>query len=303
MKKEIGSIFPLSNEVISIAEQSVCSLSEDRLYYSRCREALYDIAKSLSNTNRCVLIPAYTCQTVITPFTEAGWKCCYYAIHSSLRVDVDHLFRLVKENRPSLIVIHPYYGMDLNEEELSAFHALHHGGVRVVLDLTQCLFSDGNRLFADYVVASYRKWFPIPDGGFLMQQVHAPTIQQPQEENIPFTELELAAMYLRDQYFANGEQRTKDLSIKLSKMADHVAESNMAPHRISRIAYAMLNKQDIPHIIQSRYSNYSYLFNSVQESERIKKGMSKHRRCYNSSSIFPHINDTSFFRIVNIEYV
>lgn len=271
MKKEIGSIFPLSNEAISMAEQSFCSLSEDRLYYSLCRESMYDIAKSLSYTNRCVLIPAYTCQTVITPFVEAGWKCKYYAIHNNLRVDVDHLFKLVKENQPSLIVTHPYFGMDLNEEEISAFHALHHSGIRIVLDLTQCIFSEGNTRFADYVVASYRKWFPISDGGFLMQKVHVPKIQQPQEENIKFTELELSAMYLRGQYFANGEQRTKDISIKLSKTADHVAESNIVPHRISQIAYNMLNKQDITYNIKSRYSNYSYLFKKVKEGKMIKK--------------------------------
>ena len=114
MKKEIGSIFPLSDSVLSQAESVHAQFPSDRIYYSLCREALYDIAKVLTGRVKRVLIPAYTCQTVITPFEECGWQCVYFSIKRDLRIDTQDLAKLVEDSPPSLVVVHPYFGMDLN---------------------------------------------------------------------------------------------------------------------------------------------------------------------------------------------
>lgn len=271
MKREIGSIFPLNDQQISSAEDKCVSFAEGRIYYSLCREALHDIALSLADTNKCVLIPAYTCQTVITPFEEAGWKCQYYSIHTSLRVDVSHLLQLVDSCHPSLVVVHPYFGMYLTAEERLAFGTIHNNGAKVVLDLTQCIFSEEDTSFADYVVGSYRKWFPIPDGGFLIKTEAAKNIIQPEQGNVEFLERELAAMYLRGQYFGNGELRTKDISIRLSKSADNVAENNIRPHKMSQVAYNLLQKEDKIRNQQARKENFQFLFEHIHDNDKITK--------------------------------
>lgn len=271
MNKEIGSIFPLSDNDISSVERVIEPFKEDRIYYSLCREAFYDIAVSLSDTNKRVLIPAYTCQTVITPFEEARWECKYYSIGKNLRIDVEHLSESVEQYHPSLIVTHPYFGMDLDQAEVAVLQRLHDSGVRVLLDLTQCIFSTGDTFFADYVVASYRKWFPIPDGGFLMRTELTKNILQPEQENNDFTERELAAMYLRGQYFGNGEQRTKDISIRLSKAADKLADTNIRAHKMSQVAYNLLQKEEIISNQQARKDNFIYLFEHISDSTEIRK--------------------------------
>lgn len=271
MKKEVGSIYPLSEEEISLAEQRVCSFTTGRIYYSLCREAFYDIAQSTSSTNKRVLIPAYTCQTVITPFEEAGWDCEYYGIKKNLRIDIHHLQQLIEDYLPSLIVAHPFFGMDLNEEEQATLQAIHDKGIIVVIDLTQCLFSKQSTPFADYVVGSYRKWFPIPDGGFLIQSNTTPHIQQPLDDNVKFTERELEAMYLRGHYFKFGDQRVKKISIRLSKEADHMAEKGIKPHRMSPIAYQLFLQQDQVMNQKKRFKNYTFLFKHIKESNRVAK--------------------------------
>ena len=271
MKKEIGSIFPLSDEVISIAENTNNSFSEDRLYYSLCREALFDIAMSLSNSPKEVLIPAYTCQTVITPFVEAGWRCNYYGINKNLRIDTCQLIKTVESCKPSLLIVHPYYGMELSEPEVETLQHISDIGVKIILDLTQCIFSPKAYPFVTYTLGSYRKWFPIPDGGFLMKSKETKDILQPSIENVTFTEREVAAMYLRGQYFGNGEQRTKEISIRFSKEADHIAESNITPHSISKIAYNILISQDIDQNKKERFSNCKYLFTHIKENKKISK--------------------------------
>lgn len=271
MKKEIGSIFPLTDLTLSEAESKQVQFKEDRIYYSLCREALFDIAKTMNVNNRTVLIPAYTCQTVITPFEEAGWHCEYYSVTRSLRLNEQSILTLFEKCRPSLLVVHPYFGMDLNENETALLTQIKNEGVDIVLDLTQCLFSTKQYPFASFIVASYRKWMPIPDGGYMKNYSEHISISQPETENKDFTDGEIAAMYLRGQYFGNGEQRTKSISIRLSKAADTIAESNIAPHKMSQVAYNLMKQQDEEINKQKRYANYTYLFDHVKESDRIEK--------------------------------
>lgn len=271
MKKEIGSIFPLNSEVLSIAENTPYSFPKDRIYYSLCREALYDIAISLSHSTKEVLIPAFTCQTVITPFEEAGWKCYYYGINKNLRIDITHLMVTIESFNVSLLVVHPYFGMELSETEIKALQYLSDKGIQIILDLTQCIFSNKTYPFVTYTVGSYRKWFSIPDGGFLLKSQNTKNILQPSMENTEFSEREIAAMYLRGQYFGNGDKRTKDISIRLSKEADHIIDSNVSPHSISKVAYNLLLTQDIDQNKNSRLCNCKFLFTHIKNSEKISK--------------------------------
>ncbi len=265
MKKEIGSIFPLYPE--SFEQEGTFFNPKDRILYSLCREAFTEIAKGLCETNRTVLIPAYTCQTVITPFEEAGWACIFFNVFKSLRIDVNHLNNLVERHHPSLLVVHPYFGMDLDENETKALLSIKNFGVKVVVDLTQCIFSNQKLPFADYIVGSYRKWFAIPDGGFMITQNNC-NINQPIEENEPFVERQTDAMYLRGQYFRNEDQRTKQISIRLSKSADHVAEKNISPHRMSVLSCQLLEKEDKLNNQQRRINNFNYLHDSIKKNNK-----------------------------------
>jgi len=271
MKKEIGSIFPLSDSTLAEAESKQIPFKEDRLYYSLCREALFDIANAMKVANKTVLIPAYTCQTVITPFEEAGWHCEYYSITRDLRINEQNLINLVEKYTPSLVAVHPYFGMDLNNNETALLTKIRDKGIDIVLDLTQCLFTTKLYPFASFIVASYRKWMPVPDGGYLKNLSEKVIIPLPQNENEEFTDREIAAMYLRGQYFGNGEQRTKSISIRLSKAADAIAESDITPHRMSQVAYNLLNEQDVEENKRARHANFIHLYDNVNESDRIKK--------------------------------
>ena len=271
MRKEIGSIFPLDGETISQEEVTSTDFSDTKIYYSLCREALFDIAASLQGLNKTVFIPAYTCQTVITPFEEAGWQCVFYSIQKNLRIDIQNLSDLVNKYNPSVLLVHPFFGMELNSQEEHVLQQISEKKTIIVLDKTQCLFSKKRYPFVSYTVGSFRKWFPIPDGGFIERNIKTTNIPQPQKENTEFTDRELAAMYLRGQYFKNGEQRTKDISIRLSKAADLMAENNIIPHKMSQVAYNLLQREDIKRNQKSRFNNFSYLYNNIRESSKIIK--------------------------------
>lgn len=298
MNKEIGSIFPLSNETISKAEAQELHLTSDKVYYSLCREALFDIATSFHPSNKIVLIPAYTCQTVITPFEEAGWECIFFPVKKNLRIDIPVFLETVSQHNPSVIVIHPYFGMDLNAEEESALQIVSQDAT-IVLDLTQCLFSSKRYPFVAFTVGSFRKWFPIPDGGFLENNCGVFPISQPKTENTEFTEREIAAMYLRGQYFGNAEQRTKTISIRLSKAADHLAENNITPHRISSIAYNLLQNEEFDIVQRSRIRNFAFLHQHIQNCDKVKKVCQNLTDVTTSPLYFTiYVNDRSYLQIL-----
>lgn len=166
--KDIGSIFPLYDYHIDNAKSaySLSSKYDQQVLYSLCREALYDIAIMYSSTSKRVLMPAYTCQTVIDPFQQLGWEIYYYPIEKDLRIDIQSLLGLANHINPNIVLAHPYYGMNFESDERAAIKQLKDNGAIIIVDNTQCIFSSERLPYVDYYVGSYRKWFCCPDGAF-----------------------------------------------------------------------------------------------------------------------------------------
>lgn len=267
--KEIGSIFPLSAEQIYENEERKLLFPSEKIFYSLCREALGEIALNSTGNHNTVLIPAYTCQTVISPFQIQDWNIEFYSINKDLRIDISDLRKKVASFSPSIIVVHPYYGMDLNDFEDDMLSNFHDAGVKIIVDLTQCLFSKHDYGYADYIVGSYRKWFPIPDGGFLSTSNEG--FRQPKEPNIDFSRLQADAMYLRGIYFKTHEQLVKDISIRMNKEADSIAKHTIEPHCMSDMAYGLLQRQNAEFNQNQRLSNFKYLYDNIADSPYIQK--------------------------------
>ena len=267
--KEIGSIFTLTAKNISENERRTESILPGKILYSLGREALGDIARHCEDGAKTVLIPAYTFQTVIDPFQENGWNIVFYSIHKDLHINLEDLKNKFSIFSPSLIVVHPYFGMDLDEDEDRMLTKFHENGIKIIVDLTQCLFSEHNYSYAHYIVGSYRKWFPVPDGGFLI--TNSSGFEQPKDPTSEFSRLQTDAMYLRNLYFNTSDKLVKDISIRINKAANFIATNTINPHRISDLAYNLLLQQDTESNRNQRLLNFKYLYNNIIESEWVKK--------------------------------
>lgn len=260
--KDIGSIFPLYDKDLLMPSSNTKD-KDIRIHYSLCREALCVIAQHIHASNRVVLLPAYTCDTVITPFKEQGWTCVYYTVDLQLRIGTQNVLDLYGHYHASLIVVHPYYGKDLNKVEVDLLNYLHGEGCKVVVDLTQCIFSTQKLQCVDYYVGSYRKWFAIPDGGYLEPKDGMEIFDSALEYNDKFVTLQRDAMYLRGFYFQTDNEEVKNISRRLNKMAVEMTEFNIAPHKISEISCTLLAKEDKLDNQKRRYSNYKYLLDQL----------------------------------------
>lgn len=260
--KDVGSIFPLYEKDLVSNENTVSETK--RIHFSLCREALYAVAQSLDCTNKVVLMPAYTCDTVYMPFKQLGWKCCYYSVNRDLYANTQSIENEFKLHHPALFIIHPYFGQGLSEPEKQTMKVLHDAGCKILVDNTQCVFSEERLPYVDCYTGSYRKWFPISDGGFLESTTD--TITKPEEENTIFCSLQKGAMYLRGEYFINENEVVKQLSIQLNKAADLHSCGEITPHRMSDFSEFQLRNQDIGENKKARFDNYAYLHNNLPQN-------------------------------------
>lgn len=263
--KEIGSIFPLYDKCQeSGAHNNVLS---GRKLFSFCREAIYIIAKKEMANGKKAMLPKYTCDTVIAPFQELGYDYQFYPVYNDLTIDIPKAKEIFAVHHPNLMVVHPYFGMDLTKQEQDMLEEMHEGGCEIILDLTQCLFSTMRLPFIKYYVGSIRKWFAIPDGAFL---------ETPDEmedfgiENDEIVSLQTKAMKLRGEYFQTGDTNVKDESIRLSHEVERLMTRPITPHAMASVSKEILAFEDADAQQKIRIENYKRLYEGLKDVKDIE---------------------------------
>ncbi|WP_278372300.1 hypothetical protein [Segatella bryantii] len=268
--KDIGSIFPLyAVDFLDSVEDNSNNINYNQINFSLCREAILAIAKENDNSNKIVLLPAYTCQTVIDPFLQEGWQCYFYNISSKLRIDTVDLKKIAYKKKPAIVLVHPFYGCDLNEIEISTLIELKSTGCILVEDITQCIYSQSATDIFNYIVGSYRKWCQVPDGGFLRGQ-NLSHIEHPKNENIPFVQKQMDAMYLRGVYFQYEDENIKKISIRINKEAVSNISQHITIHKMAQFSMKKWIENSHEDTHKKRLVNYKYLYDHIRPSAKIQ---------------------------------
>ena len=150
MKKryEIGSEFwdvPAGEEYNGL-------FSGDIQWYLSGRIALRAIIKELGNI-KSVELPAWCCDSMIRPFTQAGINVKFYPVYP------DGALRQEPRFDCDAILIMDYFGFSGTSPDVSGY------GGTVIRDVTHSMFS-AEYTDADYYFGSLRKWCAIRTGGF-----------------------------------------------------------------------------------------------------------------------------------------
>ena len=111
-------------------------------------------------------MPGYMCDTVFIPFVKEGWELCFYHIDKNMKADREELEALIWDEQPGLLFIHDYYGLDTWKELRLFLSQCRHKNILIMEDVTQAYYLNVDTE-ADYVIGSLRKWYAIPDGGFV----------------------------------------------------------------------------------------------------------------------------------------
>lgn len=261
---DIGSIFEIEDTQI---EGALLTEITGRQYFSMCREILQQIARKYNESNRVVLIPSYTCGTVIKPFEAEGWNITYYPIGCDLRIKVDKLRQIAFATKPAIIIAHPYYGAEFNKvEESTLLEIKSHINNILVIDGTQIALTSKRLDFADYYTASIRKWIAIPDGAFVEPELEISS----GSVNDAYLSLQLEAMRLRYEYVMTGETDIKERSRVLNKEAIKELQGYDVSHAMSAFSCKSMAKTNWEEIEKVRKSNFLCLFKGLSGKQTIR---------------------------------
>ena len=211
---------------------------------SCARDGLSHIAKTLPTETKRVMIPAYTCDTVALPFIAEEWTCGYFAVDKHMRIDPDHFRGMLRYFKPDVVVMHPYYGMDLNESEQALLKEAHDQGCFVVEDLTHSLFSSRRYDFVDAYVGSVRKWINVADGGFYESTVHPGPNMEELEEREDAVKYAKDQLYLRDQWLKTGDNNLRLIAGRLDRLLVAANRNGWGPYRMSDFSRRLLVGED-----------------------------------------------------------
>ena len=167
---EIGSYF-------WIDENPVEKKSHEKAmdWLPNCEDAAYTlsgrgaISAALSDilSNRQVkkaYVPSYCCISMIEPFINQGIKVKFYEVDYC---DGKFEYKIDEKNDCDVALVMDYFGLRRNEAN-EAIVRLKRSGAVVIEDITHSLLQVvGYSVESDYVVASLRKWFAIPAGGWI----------------------------------------------------------------------------------------------------------------------------------------
>lgn len=241
-----------------------------RYFFKSGRNAIKAICECLEPLQvHRVLLPAYTCETVIEPFLDEGWEIGYYSINLDISIDIVSLIQKIKTFSPSVILCHDYFGFHTLGNAVKSLRQASQKGVVIIEDLTQSLMTDIYLPFADYYIASLRKFFAMPEGGVLISQkkLNFESIIPPDEQIIPKSEIAFSEKAL---YMQNGDKNLKKQFRKKYKLLAEYIDQNDQLQGMNRESLSIFYGNDIRSLKERRRTNFQTIYGFLNECQGIQ---------------------------------
>lgn len=271
-RREIGSFFEQEN--ICIKERK--EMPDDGLLHQlvccgrdAIELALTDIEQRNEAREKTCILPIYTCDTVVIPFVKRGWNIRFYKVKHNLQIDKEYFASLLFEEKPSVLLMHSYYGADtLSNVRDDIKKAQNEFGLIFIEDMTQSLGLYGSITGADYYVGSLRKWLAIPDGGFLCGKSNIDA--KIGNENKQFVDLKREAQYQKREYLKGDKGVLKDVFLSINRQAEDLLYQQKEISKMSKYSRELLNMMDIRKNLEIRTENGRFLDDRVREIKNIR---------------------------------
>ncbi len=287
---EIGSFFEINPATVKKGgEASTLHLSQvDKYGKEHCcytasgREAielaLISLERERPDIRKRCLLPAYMCDCVFLPFLHRGWELVFYSVDRELEAAGEEIFRLALEHDTGLIFIHPYYGADTCAGLRRQLAGLRRSGVLVMEDVTQSYYLEEAGKDADFVVGSLRKWYAVPDGGFVASDI--PLAEDVLETGEEYARERLVPLVQKWEYLKEKERRTggaltagwlprKAEYLKRNRNLENALDCYQGVRRISRISAEILSRVDEEGARRRREENYHALYQHICGMKRL----------------------------------
>lgn len=238
------------------------SVTSKKLWDAYCLRSGRDALKAIAREYPpgVVLLPALACNSMVHPFELYGHEIKYYRLNDRYEIDLDNLEGLIVREKPILFLYMNYFGNPaIRDETLEGFRA--RSNIIFIEDRTHDLLSERSSSFrSDYVMASLRKWIPVPDGGLLWGK-----ISKPLGADTSFSTTRLKAQRMRHEFLRCGDESIKVEFRKLFSTVSDIMEDD-EPSAMTSYSYELAIKTDWDRIKKSRRDNAETIINALSAS-------------------------------------
>jgi len=275
---EIGSIFEISVEDLFVDENQTFKLPfmDERKYntvrlFNSGRSAIeYTFRHMKSKEVGKVLLPSFTCTSIVDAVKRAGWQIDYYRITKELRIDIGSVKDLLGKGFVDAIYVIQYFGGYQEPDTYAFLKELQFDGVVLVEDISHALYTKHPQYigFGDFVLGSIRKWLPIPDGAFLATDCMLPSV--PIESGCSdYSFLYFVAQIMKSAYLQDKRLK-KERFLDVGQAATSSLFSDYTIREISPISRRYLTSYNMHEVVERRIKNYDYLVDNTKHLLHIK---------------------------------
>lgn len=230
--------------------------------------AVLDIEKKERAGEKICILPQYTCDSVVRPFKKNGWKIFYYPVDKEFRVDRQEIKEMLLKIKPTVLLMNTYYGVDTlcNVRDIIR-ECQEHINMIFIEDMIQSLALLKQGSMADYCVGSLRKWFAVPDGGFIASRERLDVVIEGEKEE--FIARKRRAQLLKLQYLQGCGQIEKREILELNKKAEECLDADSRICAMSNFSKTQLRQMDYSEMFLTRNENAKYLLKSIEALEKV----------------------------------
>ncbi len=218
-----------------------------------------------------VLLPEYNCISIVNALEVAGVDFEFYRVREGLIVDLQDMEQKITPKVKAIYVIHyfgtpqPQYVVDGIKELAQKYNLLS------IEDLTQSLFTSmpGRIGWADYIVSSTRKWFPMTDGGVMAvrnDMMYMPQKLPPAYDEAAYTQMFLALSRI---YYGSKESLEDDSYSQLEVVANSKRYLDFTPKGMTTISENILFQSDVDALMEKRRDNYKALYERLLKIKEV----------------------------------
>ena len=243
-KREFGSAMPLGavpDNYFQQLEQKFKSHS----YLTTGRGALMLVGQSIETDNKHIYIPAYSCESMVKPFKDCGWKVTLYPLNDDLTISKEFVDQMVanEENGFSILTMN-YFGVAGTKDKVEEIKSKR-SDIFIIEDFTHCLFSleEIYSRKVDYYVGSIRKSLGVADGAIVLTNCRLNEVKVAVQSS--FVTKRLMALKEKDAYTVEKKEAQKEDFRQMLGEAEHEIDERITTDKMSDESKKVLENQAI----------------------------------------------------------
>ena len=261
---EIGSYFWLDGQEQSVKKGNVGWLpnTDDSCFTFSGRAAIYTALNDILQKKKIkkIYVPSYSCVSMLQSFLDKGFKPEFYEVQYK---DGAFHYQLPDADESSIVLIMSYFGLNTDASH-EVIKTLHDKGATIIEDITHSMLSNySSSEFSDYYVASLRKWFAIPTGGWIGKR-RGSLSAKPDIDSDDAVQDKISGMCMKYDYL-KGEIKDKEEFLLIQAKFDNDLIHVDRMLRIDSMSLGIVSGIKVDAVIDRRRRNAEVLLTGLQD--------------------------------------